>query len=146
MVIHFLLRVRLLANRFALPQTSLLSFLALSSHMTSSYAFATLDEVQNIIKEHGKRLSHYGLPQPNLPYHETLMEVERWSHDTTTLTGKSAPNALAWHITKNAMGSSSIAREEVVTSPWDNNMGICRLIVSQDEPHIQPLSPCSDVH
>jgi len=114
--------------------------------MTSSYAFATLDDVQNIIKEHGKQLSNYGVPQPNLPYHETLMEVvEGWSHDTTTLTGKSTPNALAWHVTKNATGHSSIAREEVVTLPW-NNMGICCLIVSQDEPHTQPLSPCSDVH
>jgi len=107
--------------------------------MTSSYAFATLDDVQNIIKDHGKRLSHYGLPQPNLPYHETLMEVvlERRSHDTTTLTGKSAPNALARHVTKNATGRGSIAREEVVTSPWDDNMGICCLIVSQDGPQGQ---------
>jgi len=107
--------------------------------MTSSYAFATLDDVQNIIKDHGKRLSHYGLPQPNLPYHETLMEVvlERRSHDTTTLTGKSAPNALARHVTKNATGRGSIAREEVVTSPWDDNMGISCLIVSQDGPQGQ---------
>jgi len=51
------------------------------------------------------------------------MEVERWSHDTTT-------NALARHVTKNATGRGSIAREEVVTSPWDDNMGICCLIVS----------------
>jgi len=114
--------------------------------MTSSYAFATLDNVQNIIKEHGKQLSHYGLPQPNLPYHETLMEVERWSHNMTTLTGKSTSDALAQHVTKNATGCGSIAREEVMILLWNNNMGICCLIVSQDELHIQPLSPCSDIH
>ena len=60
-------------------------FLRHSNSSVVAHAFA-LDDLQNIIKEHGKRLSDYGLPQPNLPSdHETLMEVERWSHDTTAL-------------------------------------------------------------
>ena len=60
-------------------------FLRHSNSSVVAHAFA-LDDLQNIIKEHGKRLSDYGLPQLNLPSdHETLLEVERWSHDTTTL-------------------------------------------------------------
>ena len=60
-------------------------FLRHSNSSILAEAFA-LDDLQNIIKEHGKHLSDYGLPQPNLPSdHETLTEIERWTRNASVL-------------------------------------------------------------